>query len=54
MFSLFRAFVHMLQIAAMVCVGFGALALLEGEYAKKVRDLISRRVLAVRWRKAAP
>jgi hypothetical protein len=44
----------MLQVAAMVGVGFGLLSLLEGDYAKKVRGLISRRVLAGRWRKAAP
>jgi hypothetical protein len=52
MFTLLRAFVHMLQIAAMVCVGFAVLALLEGEYAKKLRNLISRHVLAPPWRKA--
>jgi hypothetical protein len=43
----------MLQVAAMVSVGFGLLSLLEGDYAKKFANLISRRVLALPRRKAA-
>ena len=54
MATIVRSGVHMLQVAAMVGVGFGLLSLLEGDYAKKFATLISRRILAGRWRKAAP
>ena len=46
-----RSGVHMLQVAAMVGVGFGLLSLLEGDYAKKLATLISRRILARLQRK---
>jgi hypothetical protein len=44
MVTILRSFVHMLQVAAMVCVGFALLSLLESEYAKKLPKLISRRI----------
>jgi hypothetical protein len=51
MATIVRSGVHMLQVAAMVGVGFGFLALLEGDYAKKFASLISRRILARLQRK---
>jgi hypothetical protein len=42
MATILRTLAHMLQVAAMVCAGFGLLSLLEGEYTKKLVKLISR------------
>jgi hypothetical protein len=53
MVTILHTGLRMLQVSAMVCVGFGLLSLLEGDYAKKFANLISRRVLAVPRRKAA-
>jgi hypothetical protein len=53
MFTVLRTFVHMLQIAAMVSIGFVLLSLLEGKYAKKLANLISHSILTRVERKAA-
>jgi hypothetical protein len=53
MITILHSFVHMLQIAAMVGVGFAVLSLLEGKYAKKLAKLIFRSILARPQRKAA-
>jgi hypothetical protein len=53
MITILQSFVHMLQIAAMVGVGFALLSLLEGKYVKKLAKLISRNILARPQRKAA-
>ena len=53
MFTILRTFAHMLQIAAMVSVGFALLSLLEGKYAKKLANLISGSILTRVERKAA-
>jgi hypothetical protein len=53
MVTLLQSFLHMLQTAAMVGVGFALLSLLEGKYAKKVAKLISRSIVARPQRKAA-
>jgi hypothetical protein len=53
MFMVLRSFVHMLQIAAMVCVGFALLSLLESDYTKKLANLIFHRTVARPQRKAA-
>jgi hypothetical protein len=44
--TILRSGVHMLQVTAMVCLGFGLLSLLESEQTKKLMKLISRRILA--------
>jgi hypothetical protein len=43
--TILRSGVHMLQVAAMVCLGFALLSLLESEHTKKLMKLISRRIL---------
>jgi len=53
MFTILHTFVHLLQIAAMVSVGFALLSLLEGEHAKKLANLISGSILTRVERKAA-
>jgi hypothetical protein len=46
MVTILRSGVHMLQVAAMVCLGFGLLSLLESDLIKRIIKLISRRILA--------
>jgi len=53
MLTILRSFVHMLQIAAMVGVGFALLSLLEGKSAKRLANLMSRRILARPQRNSA-
>jgi hypothetical protein len=53
MVTILRAFLHMLQVAAMVGVGFVLLSLLEGEYKKDLANLISRSILRRALRKSA-
>jgi hypothetical protein len=53
MFTILRTFVHMLQIAAMVSVGFALFSLVEGGHTKKLANLVFRRILARPQRKAA-
>jgi hypothetical protein len=43
--TILRSGVHMLQVAAMVCLGFALLSLLESDLIKKSMKLISRRIL---------
>jgi hypothetical protein len=52
MVTMLRTFFHMLQVAAMVSVGFALLSLLEGGYAKKLTNLISRSIVIRPQRKA--
>jgi hypothetical protein len=52
MVTILRSLVHMLQVAAMVCVGFSLLSLVEGDHAKKLAKLISRRIQERTERKA--
>jgi len=52
MVTIFRTFFHMLQVAAMVSVGFALLSLLESGYVKKLTTLISRSIMARPQRKA--
>ncbi|MGH9514567.1 MAG: hypothetical protein ACRD3P_02695 [Terriglobales bacterium] len=42
MVTILHSLVHMIQVAGMVCAGFGLLSLLEGEYTKKLAKRISR------------
>jgi hypothetical protein len=53
MVTILRPFLHMLQVAGMVGVGFALLSLLEAEYTKKLANLISGSILARPRRKTA-